>query len=613
MRHVAGGQERTLTEIDAGHLWHEARGTTLLDVVAAPAERYPGLPALFFSRDGIAHEALTWGALWTGALAVAERLTARGLAPGTPALVVAHTSPAFFTAFFGILAAGGVPVPIAPPASRRPSRLEWYAAMLAGIVADAGARLAVTSSDLAGTLTECAQRGSLALTVLPADSPSPTGASPDEPLADLAVTRGHRTAHESDLALLQYTSGSTGHPRGVALTHGNIIANLGLIADAIVTPASSAVSWLPLHHDMGLVGGALTALFTRRPALLLPPQAFARDPSVWLRAIGTFRATITLAPSFAFAHTVRSVTADDIADVSLDSLRTVLNGAEPVDVAAIEAFEHAFAGRGLARGIVRPVYGLAETALAVTFCDEGPCVVEDVDADALERGGLAIPVELATSRLRTRRLVSVGRPLPTQHVRVVDEHDSELPERTVGEVVVRGPSVMAGYYNRPADTNAALRGGWLHTGDLGYVADGRLFLTGRLKDLIIRHGRNYDPADVESIVARAAGVAAGGAAAFAVDTGDEPRVVVVVETRLRQTDALDALTRRVTESCHDALLFGPDDLRLVPRGTIPRTTSGKVRRGECRRLYLENALPSVSSDSASPRYHGRSKAFIRST
>lgn len=594
-----------MTGLDASHLWQEARAAFhLLEMVATPAERYPNLPALFFSRDGIAHQALTWGALWQSSLQVADRLTLRGLAPGTPVLVVAPTSPTFFTAFFGILAAGGIPVPIAPPPSRRPSRLEWYTATLASIVTDAQIRVAVTSSDLESTLTDCARCRGLRLIVIAAD-----GAMPGRARVLSGPTRRRHQAHPGDLALLQYTSGSTDHPRGVALTHRNIIANLGLIADAIVTPTSSAVSWLPLHHDMGLLGAALTALFTRRAALLLPPQSFARDPAVWLRAIGAFRATITLAPSFAFAHTVRSVTADDIADVSLDSLRTVLNGAEPVDVSAIEAFETAFASRGLARDIVRPVYGLAETALAVTFSDAGPCIIEDVDADALERRGHAMPVGLApataASPVRTRRLVSVGRPLPTQQVRIVDREDGEQPERTVGEVAVRGPSVMTGYYNRPADTGVALRGGWLHTGDLGYMADGRLFLTGRLKDLIIRHGRNYDPADVESIVTRIEGVAVGGAAAFAAE-GGVPRVVVVVETRLRQAEALNALRRRITESCHDGLLFGPDDVRLVPRGTIPRTTSGKVRRGECRRLYLEDALPSILAESDISARPGRS-------
>jgi len=574
-------------------LWQEARATTLLQMVTVPAARAPDVTALSFSRDGIQREALTWGMLWRGALVVAERLRERGLEPGSPAIVAIGTSPAFFTAFFGILAAGGVPAPIAPPASRRPSRLEWYAGMLAGIATDAGARQVVTSSDLEATLTECARRVNLPLAVVPADGIS----SVETRLRPRGTEYAPRP---SDLALLQYTSGSTGDPRGVALTHRNVIANLGLIADAIVTPVSSAVSWLPLHHDMGLLGGALTALFTRRPALLLPPQAFARDPSIWLRAIGAFRPTITLAPNFAFAYTVRSVTDSDVADISLDSLRMVLNGAEPVDAAAIDAFETAFAGRGLARGIVRPVYGLAETALAVTFADEGRRVVEQVDADVLERDGRASPHPPANTggdtiaRRRTRCLVSVGRPLPTQQVRIVDRDDAEQPDRTVGEVAVRGPSVMAGYYNRPELTAATLRGGWLHTGDLGYLADGRLFLTGRLKDLIIRHGRNYDPADVESIAARAADGGTGTAAAFAADSATGPWVVVVVETRLRDAEALRALTRRIREACHDALLFGPDDLRLVPRGTIPRTTSGKVRRGECRRLYLEDALPSAT-------------------
>ena len=283
-------------------LWQEARATTLLQMVAVPAAREPDAPALSFSRDGIQREALTWGMLWRGALVVGERLRERGLEPGSPAIVAIGTSPTFFTAFFGILAAGGVPAPIAPPASRRPSRLEWYAGMLAGIATDAGARQVVTSSDLEATLTECARRVNLPLAVVPADGIS----SVETRLRPRGTEYAPRP---SDLALLQYTSGSTGDPRGVALTHRNIIANLGLIADAIVTPVSSAVSWLPLHHDMGLLGAALTAPL--HPAAGAPAAAAGirqRSGRSGCGRSAPFVPTITLAPNFAFAYTVRSVT-----------------------------------------------------------------------------------------------------------------------------------------------------------------------------------------------------------------------------------------------------------------------------------------------------------------
>jgi acyl-CoA synthetase (AMP-forming)/AMP-acid ligase II len=226
----------------------------------------------------------------------------------------------------------------------------------------------------------------------------------------------------------------------------------------------------------------------------------------------------------------------------------------------------------------------------VTFSDEGERLVDVVDAAALENERRAMPAPSAT---RTRRFVSVGRPLPTQQVRIVDEHGSQIADRTVGEVTVSGPSIMHGYYRRPDDTARTIQGGWLHTGDLGYLADGRLYLTGRLKDLIIRHGRNYHPPDIELVIAGTEGVSRGGSVAFSLPGVEEPQVVVVAETRIRQADELDALTRRILARCHDAFLFGPDRVCLVPPGGIPRTTSGKVRRQVCRQLYVSAELPLV--------------------
>jgi acyl-CoA synthetase (AMP-forming)/AMP-acid ligase II len=405
------------------------------------------------------------------------------------------------------------------------------------------------------------------------------------------------TPGPDDLALLQYTSGSTSSPKGVALTHANIVANMGLIGDAITTPDSVGLSWLPLYHDMGLIGAALGALYTRVPLLLMPTTLFVKEPASWLRAISAFGATITLAPNFAFQHAVRHVSLEQVADgTSLQTLATALNGAEPVDAAAVAAFEDKFAAIGLRRGTVRPVYGLAESSLAVTFSDPGELVVDDVDADELERQAIARP---AAEGARVRRFVSVGRALPTQELYVVDAGDRPLPDRHVGEVIVRGPSIMRGYYRRPQESAAALAGGFLHTGDLGYLADGRLFLTGRSREVIIRYGRNYYPADIEAVAGQAGGAGRGAAVAFSTGEAGDTRIVIVVETRLRQSGDLLQLERLIREGCHAAFLFGPDEVRLVPLGAIPRTTSGKVRRNECRRLYLAAALPAIGARSAS--------------
>ncbi len=558
-------------------LWAEPRAETLVDVVAMPAARYPSLPALALSPDGTTTEALTWQGLWTGALARAGALAAGGLEPGEPVLLAVPTSAAFFTAFFGVLAGGGVPVPVATPPSLVPARLGWYADLVSGIAADAGARRFLTTARYAGPLGEVlASAGALAVTDLDAGAGAPPLAAP-------------RAVRPSDLALLQYTSGSTSRPKGVALAHANILANASAIAGEIAPAGSSCVSWLPLYHDMGLIGAALTGLYSRTPVLFMPTSLFVKEPATWLRAIGGFGATITLAPNFAFAHAVRHAPLALLQGVSLARLRTALNGAEPIDDAAVAAFEETFASLGLRRGTVRPVYGLAESSLAVTFSDEGEHLVDLVDADLLEQFGVAEP-DAGTAR--TRRFTSVGRPLPTQEIRIVGRDGAPLADRTVGEITVRGPSIMRGYYHRPEETAAALRDGWLHTGDLGYVSDGRLYVTGRLKELIIRHGRNYYPPDLERVVGETPGVLRGGSVVFDVASG-EPRVVVVAETRLREPGELEALAREIRARCHAAFLFGPDEVRLVPPRAIPRTTSGKVRRHECRRLYLAAALPTV--------------------
>ncbi|MEO8074838.1 MAG: AMP-binding protein [Acidobacteriota bacterium] len=556
-------------------LWHEPRATTLLEAIAVPSERYPDLPALFVSIDGRSADPLSWSALWDGALRQAGRLHAAGVRAGDPVLLAAPTSFTFFTAFFGILAAGGVPVPIATPPSLNAARLTWYRELVSGIAADAGARLLATTTRFVDVLETVA--ASTALRVLDVESQPAAGERIHNPSA-------------GDCALLQYTSGSTSRPKGVPLTHANIIANAACIAGAIAFESSACVSWLPLHHDMGLIGAALTGLYSRVPIVLMPTTLFVKEPTAWLRAIGRFRATITLAPNFAFAHAVRHAPLDQLSGVSLASLRTALNGAEPVDVAAVEAFEEKFGAIGLRRGIVRPVYGLAESALAVTFADEGERIVDIVDADRLENDASAVP---APSGERTRRFISVGRPLATQRVQIIDDAGEVCPERMLGEVTVSGPSVMHGYHNRPEETALAMKDGWLRTGDLGYLADGRLYLTGRLKDLIIRHGRNYHPPDIEMVVGSVEGVIRGASVAFGLHDAVDPLVIVVVETRARLADELELLTRRIRERCHSAFLFGPDEICLVPVGGIPRTTSGKVRRQECRQLYLSAALPLI--------------------
>ncbi len=561
-------------------LWCEPRAVDLVDLVERPAERYPDVPALRLCHHGSEDETITWRALWNGAFGVRAQLEALGLADRDRVLLIVPTSSLFFASFFGVLLAGGIPVPIAPPASRHAARLDAYVEMIRHVLVDSGARICVLPASTPPGLESRLQTTAPHIRLLTPDS-----------LHAVAASFTRRKRLTSDTALLQYTSGSTREPHGVELSHANIIANAEAIAQAYVQPDEVCVSWLPLYHDMGLIGTMLTALYCRNVAIFMPPAAFIKEPSRWLRAISDYRATTTAAPNFAFMQCVRNVNVQELADVRLDSLRTALNGAEPVDVAAVQAFQEKFKVLGLAEGVVRPVYGLAESTLAVTFADPGALIVDCVDADRLERDGVAVsPIG------RRRMLASVGRPVPTQRLRIAGSDDEPRPERQVGRILVNGPSVMTGYFNRPVETAAVLRDGWLDTGDLGYLSDGRLFVTGRSKDLIVRHGRNYYPQDIEQHVAEVGGIVTGRVAAFTVDADEDTRVVVVVEARRADAGVRAHTTRRIRERCQQVFLFGPDEVVFVPTGTIPRTTSGKVRRNECRTLYLASKLNQFDAD-----------------
>lgn len=552
-------------------LWEEQRATNLVQMIAMPGENYPELVALGLCHHGSDPEAITWGELWQASRIRAGQLQELGLRKGDRVIIVLRTSREFFEFFFGVLLAGGIPVPTAPPTSLKESKLHAYQDLLNGIAVDSGAAMCVSTAKIVEAVRLGLESVNPQIRIMMADE----SCSSTQPFSLIE-------SQSFDTALIQYTSGSTSRPKGVTLSHRNILANTAAIAGAVVDADTVAVSWLPLYHDMGLIGTFLTSIYCRTPVIFMPPQAFIKSPSLWLRCISDHRATSTVAPNFAFMYSVRNIQLEDVSDVVLDSVRVVLNGAEPVDLRAVETFYEKFKPLGLPDGVIRPVYGLAESSLAVSFSEAGPLIIDSVDADQLESEGRAMP---AQSSERSRSFVSVGRELATQTIEIVDEAGQSLAERHVGEIVVRGESVMQGYFNRASETAQVLRNGRLHTGDLGYLADGRLYVTSRIKDLIIRHGKNYFPQDIEASVMRVEGILSGGAAAFSIEGDGETKVVVVVETRSRNPESREEMIRQIRLQCHNAFSFGPDDIRLVPPGAIPRTTSGKIRRRDCENLY----------------------------
>jgi acyl-CoA synthetase (AMP-forming)/AMP-acid ligase II len=516
------------------------------------------------------------------------RLQDRGVRPGDRVLLVFPTSHEFIVAFFAVQLLGAVPIPSYPPDALR---LEAGLARLAHIAERAGVRAVLTSPALRAVGGDIAlrARGVRLVDVVEGVDEAPSWMEDGNRFgewAEPAVGPDHTS-------FLQFTSGSTGKPRGVILSHGNITANTRAIGEGLgVTADDVVVGWLPLYHDMGLIGTLLFAVHWRLPLVLMSPTAFLRQPSRWLTTIHRFRGTLSPAPNFAYDLCVKRPPKPGSGTLDLSSWRLALNGAEPVNPGTLEAFQAVYGPHGFRAEAAYPVYGLAEASLAVTFPEPGaPVRTETLDREALGEGQ-AEPVGHGKDGIR---VVSVGRAVPRHEVQVVDARGRPVPERVVGEVTVRGPSVMQGYAADPEGTRHALRGEWLHTGDLGYLAGGDLFIVGRKKDLLIVRGRNIHPEDVERTAEGVSGVRAGGTAAFAVpgDHGEE-RTVLVCEARTasgREADLVDRIRQAVAEA-HD---FLPDAVVLVASGTIPRTFSGKRQRSLCRDLYLKEKLAPARS------------------
>jgi fatty-acyl-CoA synthase len=391
-----------------------------------------------------------------------------------------------------------------------------------------------------------------------------------------------------DIAFVQFTSGSTAAPKGVAISHRNLAANVeAIISHLAVRPDDVAVSWLPLYHDMGLIGMSIGAVYCQRRCVLLPPALFVKRPVEWLRAIRRHRGTVSFAPNFAYDLCVRRVKDRDLADLDLSSWRVAGCGAEPLNAATLAAFAERFAPVGFSAAKFVASYGLAEHVLAATFAPGGRAPrVERVSAGELIERRRAVAADGARASVA---LVSCGVPLPGHQLKIAGEDGDALSERRVGEILLAGPSVMLGYYRQHARTAQAVRDGWLRTGDLGFVADGELFVCGRAKDLIIVNGRKYHPQDLEWAVDELPGVRRGRVVAFGTsETGRPDRVVVVVESS--GTSAQDALTEAIRRRIGDLFGLFVDVVAVVPGGTVGRTTSGKVQRALTRARYERGEL-----------------------
>ncbi|MEW6681803.1 MAG: AMP-binding protein [Nitrospirota bacterium] len=552
---------------------------TLVEVLRWHVERHPERPHVYLLDDQGCRERIAYGELWRGAAAVASGLRARGIGSGDTVAIMLPTSREYFFGFAGILLAGGIPVPLYPPL--RLAQIEDHLRRQSTILRNAGTALMITVPE--------AQR---VAQLLKAQVTSLRHVTSVEELSAGAREEAQPSVNPQDIALLQYTSGSTGTPKGVILTHANLLANIRAMGEAVRASSEDVlVSWLPLYHDMGLIGAWLGSSYYAAPFVVMSPLTFLARPERWLRAITDYKGTISAGPNFGFELCVRKIDDTALAGLDLSSWRLAVNGAEPISPDTMTRFMARFAAAGFRPETMAPVYGLAESSVGLAFPPLGRVPpIDRIKRDVLTAQGRAEPAD--PDDPTALRFVACGRPLPGHQIRVVDQTGREVGDREVGRIQFTGPSTTSGYYRNPEATRALFDGEWLESGDDGYLAEGDIYITGRAKEVIIRAGRNLYPYELEEAVGAVPGIRKGCVAVFGTadaDTSTE-RLVVVAETREADPVAREELRDRIRALAMDLLHTAPDDIVLAPPHAVLKTSSGKIRRAACRELYERGSL-----------------------
>ncbi|GCE45198.1 acyl-CoA synthetase (AMP-forming)/AMP-acid ligase II [Thermosporothrix hazakensis] len=577
---------------------------TFVDLLEWRTEIHPERQAYIFLKNE-EQLAISYGELRQKARSLAAWMQ-QHVHPGERALLLYPPGLDYIIAFFGCLYAGVIAVPAYPPHMVRP---EHSMSRLAAIIQDAQPAVALTTAQIYNGLQTFRERSPLFRNMhwLASDTYTPDG---------LAMWH-HPELDRSSLAFLQYTSGSTSLPKGVMVSHGNLLYNEEMIARAMgnIGEESNFVSWLPLYHDMGLIGNVLQVMYLGSTCVLMSPATFVQHPFRWLQAISTFRARVSGGPNFAYELCLRKVTDEQKKQLDLSCWEVAFNGAEPIRASTLEAFTKAFEICGFRKETSFPCYGLAEATLFVT----GPSyrdlpIIRTVRASALEQHR----VEFVTGGDDdARMLVGCGHTWLEQRVHVVDPQTHRIcaPEQ-VGEIWVSGPNIPPGYWKRSEETErtfgATIAGDegtrFMRTGDLGFMQDGELFVTGRLKDMIIIEGRNHYPQDIElSVESSHPAVRPGCIAAFSIERDEKERLVVAAEIdprawqRIKKSEnAPEAmqrfrteLTQTIRQAIQDTHELAVYDVVLLTAGTIPKTSSGKIQRHACRNGYLASTLSIV--------------------
>ncbi|GAB2809868.1 AMP-binding protein [Streptomyces daliensis] len=559
------------------------RAETVIDALLDSARHTPDRPAFRVIERSEEEFALSYADVHRLVGQAVAGLAAHRIGAADRVILVLPTSRDFLSVYLGCLYAGVVPVVVPEPMDGRTAH---YAAHLRGLAEHARAGHVITSPEWEKELQPL-----LTTPVLTPDTLRAASPAPDPPPASLDPPR----ATAASPAHLQATSGSTGTPKLAMIRHGNITANVRSIAEAIRgRPEDTLVSWLPLFHDMGLIGISY-ALRARIPMVLSDPVNFLRNPLSWLRWISRYGGTLSPAPSSAFHMCVRVAKRRPPDGLDLSAWRVALCGAEPVPESTMRDFQETFAPFGLSGTTLCPVYGLAESTLAVTISDVGrPYSVDRVDAAALAARGRAVP--RPADDPRTTGAMCVGRALPDHTLRVVDADGAPLPDRTIGEIEVAGPSVVDGYLPEPDVAEEAAdpltrEDGFLRTGDLGYQVGGELYVTGRRKDLVIIAGRNYVPNQIETFV-EAVTRSPRTPAVVAVGLPDPmlrtEQLHLLLDERLADGRDRRDITARVSDALAEVFGIGGVAYHWIRRADLPRTTSGKIQRHLCRKLIEDD-------------------------
>ena len=556
---------------------------TLTDVLEWHVKHHPKRLHIRFLGNEKEEDTLTYEELWQGARKVAAGLQQRGIRSGETVAIMLPTGKNYFFSFYAILMAGAIPVPIYPPVRR--SQLEDHLYRHSGILNNCVASMLISMPEV-----------KLIAQLLKSQVGSLREVTTVDELASETMQFFAPAISDSDIAFLQYTSGSTGNPKGVVLTHANLLANIRVMGETVkADPSDVFVSWLPLYHDMGLIGAWLGSLYFAVVLVVMSPLSFLMRPQRWLWAIHQYRGTLTASPNFGYELCLKRITDADIEGLDLSSIRLAFNGAELVSPSTIERFTTRFQPVGFRAEAMLPVYGLAESAVGLAF----PPLARKPRIDCVQREAFsetidALPAESTDEN--TLCFVGSGNPLDGHEIRIVDPDGRELPERKEGYLQFRGPSTTSGYYRNSEATKKLIMDGWLDSGDLAYMAEGEVFITGRSKDLIIRAGRNIYPHEVEEAIGNISGVRKGCVAAFGTTdphTGSE-QLVVLAETRETESAKTNTLKKQIMTIASDLLGLPPDVVVLAPPHTVLKTSSGKIRRSACKDLYEKGELGQTS-------------------